>query len=290
MGIAPGNFAAVNNADLFRILFQFRHPHHFIFTSFPKLKMLVFFALTFCALVFYSRHSSKIFDFVLIGFFGIIVYAFAVDAFHSVFICNFQFYKVTIWMKFLGVVAVIGLAEEFYLSKLHLPDLVKFERAGLITLALLSWVVIIKFNEYLPYHVPFQLFGMKEKDDMIGICEKIKETTPADAIFIQPFDNTELKFYGQRSSFVEFKANVRHKSFVGEWYRRIQIVYGISTGDAMKGFKLQDKADANYYTSNAWQFTNKSGYGITHMLVKKDYKPPYGTLILSNNSYAVYKL
>jgi hypothetical protein len=182
------------------------------------------------------------------------------------------------------------LFEEFYFNKGQLPDLVKFEQVGIIAVAILSWIIILQFNEHLPYHVPFQLFGMKQKDDMIAICEQIKEKTPADAVFIQPFDNTELKFYGQRSSFVEFKANVRHKNFVGEWYRRIQIVYGISSADANQGFKLQDQADANYYTHNTWQFSNKAGYGIQYMLVKNDYKPPYGTLILSNNSYAVYKL
>ena len=125
---------------------------------------------------------------------------------------------------------------------------------------------------------------------MIAICEQIKETTPIDAVFIQPFDNTELKFYGQRSSFVEFKANVRHTCYVNEWYRRVQLVYGVSAVDAEKGFALQQKADGNYYTENLWKFNNHSGYGITHMLVKKEYKPPFGTLILSNNSYAVYKL
>jgi hypothetical protein len=193
-------------------------------------------------------------------------------------------------MKFLGVVALVGMVEEFYLNKGHLPDMVKFEKIGIIALALVSWLVIIEFNQYLPYKVPFQLFSMKEKDDMIAICEKINETIPANAFFVQPFDNTELKFYGRRSSFVEFKANVKHKSFVGEWYRRIQIVYGISANDAQQGFKLQDKADASYYTSDPWQFNRKAGYGITHMLVKKDYKPLYGTLVLSNSTYAVYKL
>ena len=285
-----GDYAALSNADLFKILFAFRHPHHFIFLSFPKVKMLVFFALTLCALVFYSEHSPKVFEFMLIGLFGVIAYAVVVDDFHNVMLGNFQFYKITIWMKFLGVVAVVGLAEEFYKGPWHLPDLIRFEKATLITVALLSWVVIIKFNDHLPYHVPFQLFGMKEKDDMIAICEKIKEVTPPDAVFVQPFDNTELKFYAQRSSFVEFKANVRHKNFVGEWYRRIRIVYGISADDVQQGFKLQDKADANYYTTSTWQFERKAGYGVTHMLVKKDYKPLYGNLILSNNSYAVYKL
>ena len=290
MGTVPGNYIAVDNAELFKIIFQFRHPHHFIFASFPKFKMVVFFALTLCALVFYSKQSTKIFDFVLLGLFGVVLYAFIVDDFHSMFIGNFQFYKVTIWMKFLGVVALIGLAEEFYLKKMQLPDVVKYEAIGMVFFAALSWAVIIGLNEHLPYNVPFQLFGMKEKDDMIDICQKIKEGTPADAVFIQPFDNTELKFYGQRSSFVEFKANVKHKSFVGEWYRRIHVVYGISAEDAQQGFQLKDKADAHYYTSDPWQFNRKSGYGITHMLVNKDYKPPYGSLILSNNTYAVYKL
>ena len=290
MGHAPGNYTALSNPELFKILFAFRHPHHFIFMSFPKVKMLVFFALTLAALVFYSEHSSKTFEFVLLGLFGIIIYAFVVDDFHNVFIGNFQFYKITIWMKFLGVVAVVGLAEEFYTGKWHLPDMLKIEKPALFVVALLSWLVIIKFNEHLPYHVPYQLFGMKEKDDMIAICEKIKEVTPPDAVFVQPFDNTELKFYGQRSSFVEFKANVRHKNFVGEWYRRIHLLYGISAVDAVQGFGLKDAADAAYYTTDMWQFNRKAGYGITHMLVTKDYKPPYGTLILANNSYAVYKL
>ena len=290
MGHVPGSYNPVSNAELFKIVFQFRHPHHFIFLSFPKFKMVVFFGLTLCSLVFYSSHSSKMFDFILLGLFGVIVYAFVVDAFHNVFIGNFQFYKVTSWMKFLGVVAAVGLAEEFYLKKWNLPDLIKFELPGILLAAGLSGVVILFFSAHLPYTVPFELFGMKDKDDMITICKEIEAKTPNDAVFIQPFDNTELKFYGRRSSFVEFKANVKHKDFVGEWYRRIQIVYGISAIDAQQGFLLKDKADANYYTSNGWQFANKAGYGITHMLVHKEYKPPYGTLLFANNTYAVYKL
>ena len=44
--------------------------------------------------------------------------------------------------------------------------------------------------------------------------------------------------------------------------------------DDKKGFALQEEADANYYTRNKWQFDRHNGYGITHMLVKKDYQPP----------------
>ena len=288
--VLAGNTTPANNHDLFKILFQFRHPHHFIFMSFPKIKMIVFFVLVYAALLFFSEHSSKTFEFVLVGLFGVIIYAFSVDDFHNVFIGNFQFYKITMWMKFLGVVAVVGLAEEFYLSKLQIPQSLKIEKAALLVVSILCWIVVLIFNDRLPYHVPYQLFGLKEKDDMIAICEQIKDHTPKDAVFIQPFDNSELKFYGQRSSFVEFKANVRNRNFVGEWYRRIHILYRLSTEDTEKGFEEKNRADASYYTNNLWQFNSHSGYGITHMLVRKEYKPPAGTLILSNNTYAVYQL
>lgn len=194
-------------------------------------------------------------------------------------------------MKFLGVVAFFGFAEQFWgsVSMLHSS----FEKPVLISLSILSWVIILNFSNHLPYKVPFQLFGMKEQDDIISICEKIKDVTPHDAVFIQPFENTELKFYAQRSSYIEFKANVRNRKFIQEWYNRIQFIYSISTENAEQGFTLQKKANENYYygeRESLWIAGARSGAGITHMLVKKDWKPPFGKLILQNNTYAVYQL
>ena len=280
----------ITGEQLFQILFVFRHPHHFIFSSFPKIKMIVFFLLTLVSLYYYSQHSSKVFEFMMVGMMGVIFYAFAVDDFHNIFIANFQFYKVTQWMKFLGVVAAFCLLEQYLATKMHLLNKVQMEKVSLVAVSLLCWIIVIRFNDHLPYKVPFQLFGMKEKDDMIAICEKIREVTPKDALFMQPFDNTELKFYGQRSSFVEFKANVRNKKFTNDWYDRIHNIYGLSVNDAEKGFAMKDKADANYYNANQWAFSSRREFGITHMLVDKRYKPPFGSLILENNSYAVYKL
>ena len=71
--------ADISNQELFKILFEFRHPHHFIFSAFPKIKMLVFFTLTATAVLFFSLRSKTLFQFVLIGLVGIIVYAFAVE-------------------------------------------------------------------------------------------------------------------------------------------------------------------------------------------------------------------
>ncbi len=279
----------LGNADLFKVLFEFRHPHHFIISQFPKLKMLVFFGLTAFGLAFYSKRSATILRFFGVCILGILIYAVATDVFHFIFIANFQFYKVTQWMKFLGVVAAIGLLEPRLVSIYILSDW-RFDKAALVMAAVLSWVIILGFGSSLPYHVPYQIFGLKEKEDMINICEQIQKETPKDAVFIQPFDNSELKFYAQRSSFIEFKANVRHKCFVGEWYRRVQMVFDVSAADGAKGFALQQKADEHYYTLTLHELAILQQEGVTHMLVKKDQHPHAGSLILSNNTYAVYKL
>ena len=257
--------------------------------QFPKLKMLIFFGLTAFGVAFYSKHSPVMLQFFGICVLGIFIYALATDVFHIIFIANFQFYKVTQWMKFLGVVAMIGLLEPRLVS-IYILSAWRFDKAALMVISVFSWITILGFTQILPYRVPYQIFALKEKDDMLNICEQIKSETPKDAVFIQPFDNSELKFYAQRSSYIEFKANVRHKCFVGEWYRRVQAVFNVSADDAAKGFALQQKADEHYYTLTLHELAQLQQEGVTHMLVKKDQHPHAGSLILSNNSYAVYKL
>jgi len=252
------------------------------------MKVLGFFLVSMASILFFPMRSKKMFQFILIGLAGIIVYAFAVDGLHNIFIGNFQFYKVTQWMKFLGVVAVFGFAEQFLGSVSLLRTSV--EKSVLISLSILSWVIILNFSNLLPYKVPFQLFGLKAQDDMISICEKIKEVTPRDAVFIQPFENTELKYYAQRSSYVEFKANVRNKIFVKEWAKRVEEVFSINPQMDLKGFSLQQVADAYFYHSSKERLGLLKTKGVTHVLTKKEFPLSTGKLILQNDTYAVYQL
>ncbi|MBL0309401.1 MAG: hypothetical protein IPP77_06945 [Bacteroidetes bacterium] len=279
----------ISNTELFEILFRFRHPHHFIFLSFPKFKMVVFFLLTLFSMWYFRNRSPILFRFMLIGFIGILLYAISVDGFQNIFIANFQLYRITTWMKFFGVVAVVAWIERFvsFVSLSHL--FVSFGKSFLLISITDCWIVILSFNQMLPYKVPFELFSLKENNEMISICQEIKNVTPKDALFIQPFDNSELKYYAERSSYVEFKANVHDKKYVREWYKRIQLVYGLDIEDSQKGFGLKKIADDNFALDSDRLKALKLE-GVTHMLVEKGYHPPIGELIVSNNSYAVYQL
>ncbi len=280
----------ITNQELFKILFEFRHPHHFIFSSFPKIKTIVFALLAISSVIFFSKRSSTLFHFSLICCAGIVFYIIAVDGLHNILIGNFQFYKTTQWLKFLGVVSIVGLAEEFLFRKTDWLNLLKFEKEILITGLLSSWLVIVCFQNILPYHVPFQIFCLKENDDAVSICRQIKTNTPKNAVFIQPFDNTELKFHAQRSSYVEFKANVRNKLFVREWANRVQEVFDVNYEMKEKGFTLQQKADEFFYHLDKPHLDLLKQKGVTHLFTRKKFPPAEGTLILSNNTYAVYQL
>ncbi len=293
ISIFMGKAALVDSAcepHVFDILFLFRHPHHFIFASFSKAKIFAFLFFTATAVLFFALRSRQLFRFTLIGLAGVLIYAFGVDGLHNIFIGNFQFYKLTQWFKFFGVIGLAGFAIEIWEKYSHVIHRTKYELILLPTGIVVAWVVILQFNTVLPYTVPFQLFGLKQHDDMIDICRRVQQQTPADAVFVQPFENTELKYYAQRSSYVEFKANVRNRAFVCQWADRIKLVYGVGPGQGLNGFALQQAADDYYYSLSSQQLAALKANGVTHLLTTKNKQPALGTFVTGNNSYEVYKL
>ncbi len=286
-----GSGSTYNSPDeFFRILFEFRHPHHFIFATFSKAKVAVYFLLTALALVFFYQRSESLFQFSILATVGLCLYVIATDVLQLVFIANFQFYKVTQWVKFYGVVAVVGYVSICTPKALLFRINATIERILLVVGVAFCFIIIFYFNNCLPYRVPYQIASLKQKDDMFQICQSIKEVTPTDAVFIQPFDNTELKFHAERSSYVEFKANVRHKTYVAEWYRRVKEVFGVKYEDNLKGFELQQQANTHFYGLNAEQLMRLKQEGVTHLLTTKQQPPAIGNLVTANSTYAVYQL
>lgn len=276
-------------SDVFAIMFEFRHPHHFIFSSFPNGKKLIFFLLSVSGMVFFARKHPVLFYVFFFGLLGLLLYAFTVDVLHQVSIANFQFYKVSSWLKFLGVVAVVSFALNTVsaIKQIQIPE--KIVHVVLLSVPILCFVIVIGYRSYLPFRVPYQFGFQKTTDDRIDICKKIAKATDFNAVFIQPFDFTELKFYGMRSCYVEFKANVRHKNAIGEWHRRIGEVYGITTGGKETGFALQTAADAYYNRLDDKRKNVLRQEGVTHVIIQRGIVTGQ-VPVVSNSSYEVYQL
>ena len=62
-------------------------------------------------------------------------------------------------------------------------------------------------------------------------------------MFIHPCGFTELKFFGERSSYVDYKALTHSKAFLTEWARRLQYVYHLITPALPAGYATSSYAD-----------------------------------------------
>jgi len=272
--------SSINSTELFSILFLFRHPHHFIFSEFPIHKIAATFLLGMAAATLFFHQYTQLSFWIVLGLVGILIYALFTDVLHFIPVANFQFYKVAQWIKFFGVVAMAKWLHSFWV--------VHFSERRLAALGVAAFLVILAFA-FKNINSKQSLFWHGDAD-MVAICKQIEIETPVQAVFIQPFENTELKWFGKRSSYVEFKANVRNKQFVGEWYRRLQEVYGITANDGVKGFALQQKANYNFSHLNLQQLQHLKQEGVTHLLTFSSVKIDSLQPILQNNSYAVYQL
>ena len=275
---------ALSSHEVFEIMFAFRHPHHFIFSTFPVFNKVLFAIYTLAAMVFYGKWSRSLFLFISVSLLGLIVYIVCVDVLQLVFVANFQWYKVVQWMKIVGVIAAFALVfnylEAYILNKSRLLNI------GVS----LAAVAACSFMFYQFACGKFDHGTQQYNEAEIALCEKVKNITPMDAVFIQPFEMTALKFYGQRSSYVEFKAIAKNQKDLKIWYERVQEVFGLSYEVDKSGFDMQGKADEHLDNLTEEQLVNLKKEGVTNMICPTAKYGAAHKLLLSENGYYVYEL
>ena len=276
-----GGGDAMPSHELFEIMFAFRHPHHFIFSTFPLFNKLLFVFCFAAGLLYYRSRSLDLFRFIAISALGVFVYIICVDVLHLVFIANFQWYKVVQWTKFLGLVAAFAYVSN-YLSAYFANE----NRLFNYLIMGASIGVLIGGNGKNLFKTGYKQHNEKE----IALCSKIKDITPIDAVFVQPFEMTALKFYGQRSSYVEFKAIAKNQKDLKIWYERIQEVFGLNYETDKNGFDMQWKADEHLDNLSEGQLVALQKEGVTNIICRTSKYQQGHKLILSENGYFVYQL
>ena len=82
------------------------------------------------------------------------------------------------------------------------------------------------------------------QEEEIGLLAK--QNTPKYAVFIYPMEFTGFKFYSERSIYVDFKSVVHRKDVLGNWYHRINMIYGVDINTRRERENLFKKAKENY--------------------------------------------
>lgn len=286
-----------NPQDLFNIIFRFRTPHHHTPFSYPLWAYTLLSLLIWAAFSYSVKYKyDNLAFFLAITFVGGIIYIIGVELLESPLIGSFQWFKMTVWVKFLGIVCSLAAVETFllqmggiYATLFKSPVPFFIDLVGTSILIFFSWVVILFVPEILPWKVHYDLLGKQYKSDLvIDICLKAKQLTDEKAVFVHPLQMTELQYYGERSCYVDWKAFPRHPFWVKKWGERIEEVYGLSYE-----YPPQNKiayADTFYKNLNMKRLSELSQKGVTHFITFAGIKVEGMELLAKNKEYQLYKI
>lgn len=277
-----------NQEEYFQILFKVRHPHHFLLSNHSPRRIALVALFFMVGLVGLKRRSPKLS--LLLAFMGLllIVYLILFETLRSPFLAGFQLMKTTIWFKPLAFLSLgIGLQQILpkFKSLNRRAQLLGLGILLLMNAAFMSWM-IQNPNERGFYERHW--FEQYRQNSEVDISIKAKEILPSDALIVQPFSFSAHKYFGEVSSWVDFKANVRHPAAVEEWFRRVAYLYGIKHEQA--GFPAQKSADKCFRNLALKDINYLKSVGVTHLITFSGSVPPGCKLLYSNADYVICAL
>jgi hypothetical protein len=254
---------SVSQESFFEIM-NFRLAHHFIPSAFGVKNYAVLVPVFLFAWNYFRKKNENLFWFFNFSILGLIVFTIGVEIFHSSLFLSTQWFKTTIWLKFFSMIAISGFTLE--LIKKYFPKLKKILFFGFcFALAALMAFLFMKIPQR--HATTFDMPWRADYNDQIAISNLAKKETPLDAVFVTPTNFTHLKYYGERSTYVDYKAMVHIKVVLPAWYQRIKAIYQepgkLNSKERLSGKMLQlpdTKEDLNRLKQK----------GITHMITEND--------------------
>ena len=123
-------------------------------------------------------------------------------------------------------------------------------------------------------------------NDKLEISKKIKDHISGDAVFLTPPDFTHLKTFGERSSYVDYKAMIHHPNVMSHWYERIMQVYNFES-DANSSLQRLSSSESAIRVDETY-LDHLRQLGVTHVLLNKS--APRINPELVHGGYFVYTL
>ena len=249
----------ISSEKLFSILF-FRLGHHYFPSQYPINDYLLLIPFFLFGWWYFWKRNSFIFLFYAWVILGLMVYTAGVELAQIPTILSAQWFKTTIWLKFFSSIALFAYLEEKLILK---NDFLRklYKSTTIITFLGLGVFLFFKLPKRHPLTLDLPWRGAY--NDRIKIALLAKAKTPKDALFITPPDFTHLKYYGERSTYVDYKATIHFHSKLLEWFDRIQKAYTFSADPInsqaqLTGHGLYTRHDTAYLKS----------LGITHIITK----------------------
>lgn len=289
----------ITDREFIDAAYYFCMPFHFVPSYFSKKGIILMTILFVAGVYFYSKKERSILVILLTIFLGMIVYVAGTYLYESFFIMSSWWFRTSIWIKVTGFAAALALVGIYFkIGKYTAYE--SAERRFFIITGILLVVLIAKFPDRLPFNKEYHLLGHASHYPAVEICEQIKDRVPKDAVFIQPMYFSALKYYGEKSSYVEFLTPARRRDYLKIWNQRIHEVYNIGIEDIpentymLKGIQIRENlmqlGEENYRKHAKQSLMLLKAKGVTHMITFKDHLIEGLKIIAENKKYKVYEL
>ena len=276
----------IDNRLLFDFL-EFRLPHHFVPSYFSKKAAIVLLPLFGWSLFFFWRKNRDVFWLFVLALSGVLIYTIGMEVLESSTIVSSQWFKTTIWLKSLSVIALFSFLEN-KISVLQEEFFQKICTWGLRFLGIISIAMILNPISIFKTKT-YDFFFLHQKNAEIEIAEIAKSTTPKDALFIIPMDNTHFKNYSERSTYIDYKAVIHRKSIIPIWYQRIQEIYDIDIQTRQSGKDNVMTGNQNFRNLTMEELEVLNQKGIQYLLTFKELDLPLER-VGENEKYVIFKL
>jgi len=277
-----------NPDRFFDILFVFRAPHHYWPPSWSLKSWVVEGTLAVAAWVFFRRRAPILGQWIALSFLACGLYLLGTVGLRFTEAGALQGFKVTIWLEFFGLVALAAWLEPFADWAIN-PRWQQRFRRSLSLLTLFALVLAFGFGGRIPLDVPRDTRALAERGSAVDICIQASTLTPVNACFAHPIGFTELKVYGKRSSYVDYKVLVHTRAAMHRWYARIQLLYGLSLEQDLPASQRYHWANNYFRNLSPVACQDLAAAGITHLLTFGNVQLPF-PVVCRNSHWVIYLL
>ena len=285
--LIPDDAKTLSPNAYFQIFFALRYPHHTLPSHFPAISLVGLIITCFSGLFYFYKREKTIFYFFLIQATGFCLYAIGLEYFHVVEIGLTQWFRSSMWTYFLGLIALAAMAEKVITIKWK-PSLIWY--LGGSAFAAISLLILFIKPEIFPLHNnPYEIGKHKYTNPEIVVSEKIGQLNLA-GTYILPFNFNAFKYYARQSSYADYKTIPRKNANLGEWYRRMHLMYDLDTAHHLYGFEAEEQAKHFYRHLPDDRISQLKAEGVNYMLADTVMQNSSLRKIFNDGIYNLYEL
>ncbi len=271
------------DTDVYFQIIHLRMDHHFFPDSFGLFNYIIYAILLGSSLIYFRYMNKRIFI-LLLAITGVsLLYAAGIH-FNIKTALLTQWFKTTIWLEFLGTIAIASWLQRIFTFRIHI---------GFLFSILILILGIIAWAGWPPLDGKSYDFGSSWRDyEVVEIAEMAKEKTGKEALFLIPPNTTRFRHVAERSVYVDFKSISHNTPYLLAWSERVKKVYGLDAfdGNPEGGFERIPEASEHYRQLSESELRSLHTIeGVTHMLTARSHALNF-PIVAETDQFRIYRL